>query len=618
MRTSKVVGALAIVAAMAAATTTAGASQQAVLKHRFLPMSMLGPVFGSSFDLAPPPAGQTPEQRAAWLLSERPALGRTPMDWVRFSREAFSLDLPADAPAHAALATNVLRLYAAAGIVPSGTDQLAIAANAARVPAAMSAPFSDLVGAVADAYAVQGPLSKTIVARKFDPRMPLVTPAERDVMTQLQSDIVRAVNVFRARTTTAAPRVGEPLAIDPEGLVVLGSAGDDRYTRSGMFPDPILLVDPSGNDRYENSAGGACPLTPESTLFGDDKWLDCNGLALSVVADLGGNDVYSYDGPPAAVQGAGGPGGLGVLLDVAGDDVYFAQMTRADTYPIFQYVDGGAQGFGYGGAGLLLDGAGDDVWRFDSVSRNGMSIWTLGQGFGGAGGIGIASDVAGKDSWVNESYGLVGDGFQGIYTQGTGLYAGIGIMTDTGGGDDIYRSVVTAQTVDYYAQGFGAFGGVGIMYEDGGNDDYYTLEEATGPSWIDPLLNCAFGTASFGGVGIMVDVAGNDTYYGASRSPTGASVMDNGFGGPGVAYGLFADFGGDDRYVMEAFGNATMIQGRGLWEPVLPDPDTRPDPFESPAGHNTWGTFVDIGGNDTYVGGPGANDSQWPFGVDHA
>jgi hypothetical protein len=595
-----------------------------------LVMSQMGSVVGHRYDQPLPPKGQTPQQRAAWLLDRRPALGRAPSDWLAWSKGTFTLGANAPAARPAAegataaaarnLIANVAALDALAGAPLSGAQRAQVAADAARIPAQVRAPFASLVGTVAAAYAAQVPTAHAILAR-LRPGVDLatlVTRAERDAMTARQTAIVRALDVFRARTSAffdASPSLPRIFA-DPNGLVILGGTGNDTYNRAeGQFPDPILLVDPSGNDTYNNSAGGACPLWPLPVpvhLIGNsgDDWLACNGLVLSVVADLGdgttaaSNDRYHYDGAPSAVQGAGGPGGIGILVDVAGADTYDAKMTRGDNAPFFMYFDGGAQGYGFGGAGLLLDGTGDDTYRFDVYSAKGHSIWALGQGFGGAGGIGIATDLSGNDHWLSDGLGLRGGGFEGIYVDGVGFYGGVGILTDLGGGDDVVRSAVVADTVDFYSQGFAAFGGLGVMVDDGGDDSYYTLEKAISPApGIDPLLNCAYGTASYGGVGIMIDGGGNDTYYGASISTLGAFVMDNGWGGPAVGYGLFVDASGDDSYTMEAQGKTPMIAGRG-------DQGLDSEP-------NWFGTFVDGGGKDSYVGGAGADDTTWLWmGVD--
>lgn len=615
-----------------------GATPAPPLKQ-YQTIAQMASEYADAFTLAPPPQGQTPEQRAQWLLEQRPALGRTPMDWIRWTNEAFSLDAPAEARAeHADLVEGIARLYAALDLPMTDALRATLEADAAAIPAGLRGPFADAVDAVADATLEQIPVAARVRARVldgFEPTELLLTIAERDAMIANAARIMRAVNAVNVALgahradlaePTPAPKAGgsdAPLFSDPEGLVILGGLGNATYARDGVIEDPVLLIEPDGSDLYLNSAGGACPFW-EPMFIGD--WMKCNLLAVSVVADLGAdsNDIYRYAGPPAAVQGAGGIGGLGLLVDAGGDDVYDAKMTRSGIGPWMQYFDGGAQGFGYSGVGVQVDVAGDDVYDFEVTSGTplvaGPPIWALGQGFGGGGGFGLSHDVQGKDDWLTYATGRTYS-FNGIYTDGVGFYGGLGIMNDTGLGDDIYDARVTATSVDYYAQGFGAFGGAGIMYEDGGNDSYFTYEEATGSVLaISPVLNCAYGTASFGAIGIMVDVLGDDVYIGKSKSTQGATVMDNGFGGPGVAYGLFTDTGGDDRYEMYATtgspGDFKKIAGRGLYQVGVFE---NPDFISEPAGTNSWGTFVDIGGTDVYIPSTiGGNNSQWPFGVDRS
>jgi hypothetical protein len=462
---------------------------------------------------------------------------------------------------------------------------------------------------------------------------PVLTIAERDVMLASQQAIISALGSFHAATTghLAEFKASGRTFADPAGLVLIGGSGDDTYTRAAApLPDPILLVDPDGNDTYLNSAGGACPVAPEGQLpppfLVGGHMMDCNGLVLSVVADLGmtSNDTYSFDGAPAAIQGAAGPGAIGVLVDLGGDDKYSTMMTRGDvrTFPT-TYWDGGSQGFGYGGVGALVDVAGNDEYAARAYSlRYDASI--LSQGMGGGGGVGLVVDAAGTDRWINEGLGMTENGgFEGIYSNGTGLFGGVGIQEELGG-DDYYWSSVTAFTTDYYAQGFGGFGGLGIIDDVAGDDHYFTQEVATDP-FFGPQLNCAYGTASFAGIGIMVDHAGNDYYEGDTNSPSGAHVMDWGWGGPGAALGAFVDLGGNDVYNEHAESTSSDIYygGFGYYEPSTPDPNG--DPFNyllnSPGGANVFGVFADIGGTDSYTSPHDAevtNDSVWAFGVDHA
>lgn len=600
------------------------------------PMTVLeqGKLYGHLFPVDPPPAGQTPQSRADWLIDERETLGRTPNAWVDWAKASFvpgAASAPASATARAEIATSVLKLYRLAGITPSLADVRAVTASAARLSPSVQGAFGELVSTVTTAYAAQAPIAKAVearIAKGFDPVNPYLTIAERDAMHARQAAIAKAVERFRVATAGLVPvttAASTPLFRDPMGLVILGGPGDDTYTRdTDGTPDPVLLVDLGGNDDYFNSAGGACPVK----IGG---WMACNMLAVSVAADLGSgetprdvvvprqdgttrvaqvNDYYSYSGGPAAVQGAGGPGGLGVLVDVAGNDWYLSKMVRTEFEPI-QYFDGGAQGFGYAGVGVIADGAGNDWYWADVDSPDGKSVSNFSQGFGGAGGSGISIDADGSDWWIGRAYGGIGSGFSGVYGQGTGFYGGVGVMADLGADRDWYVGLAKAGTVDYYAQGFGAFGGLGILYEDGGDDKYSAIEEATSPNpLISQLLNCAYGTASYGGVGVMIDVAGNDYGYGMTKSAKGAFVMDWGWGGPGPAYSAFVDGAGDDIYKLEAFaGTGARIAGWGYFE--------ADNPFDG----NTFSTFVDYGGNDTYIGADTnviKNNAVWAFGVDQS
>jgi hypothetical protein len=642
IRSSKLVRVLALLALTAAVAPGARAgSANSSRAFTGLPIAQQGAKWGNVFDgtLPLPPEGQTPVQRKDWILNELETNGRTPSEWLRWSEATFNLAMPKDVTAarDADILGSVLSLYANVGLAASVTDVAELQRSIAAIPSEIRPAFGELVQTVATQYALQLPISRTIVARMqaedFGPTNPLMRQIERDITAQHEATVVDAVNLFRARTAAyfedlagSKTESSDPLFADPNGLVILGNVTDDTYNRNAnpLLPDPILLVDPAGSDRYNTSAGGACPVTTPvlpNPLYG--PWMECNSLVLAVTADLGdgvvnaSNDVYHYDGPPSAVQGAGSEGALGILLDVGGNDTYYAKMTRRETNPfsplffISYYFDGGAQGFGYAGNGLLLDGVGDDTYQLDVFSTHGNSIWGFAQGFGGAGGLGINSDAAGTDKWLSNGLGLEGEGFEGIYTQGSGFYGGVGIMTDNGLADDYYSAVLHGQTTDFYALGFGAFGGAGIMADDGGDNYYYSLSHATN-SWIDPLLNCAYGTASFFGVGIMLSGAGNDTYIGETIGEnSGAEVMDEGFGGPGLAYGLFWDLGGDDSYTMNAVAPAgfdEIYTGRGVYGGF--------DPFDPSIPQNTFGTFVDSGGTDTYDRGLGQDNGFWAFGVD--
>lgn len=607
------------------------AAPAAVLRQS--PMRELAELHAGRFPLDPLPAGLDAAGRADHLLNVRQQLGRTPAEWIAVA-DGFG-DVLADpglpAPSEVPLADALGALYAAAGVVPSEADLAASRQAAASIDPALEPAMAAVVAAVAEAYAAQASIAASMPERwdSWDGVSPLLTPDERDSMVEQASRIVGSISKMGA-SVGPGPDVVIPTArvclapLAPDCLAWSGSWHTDSYPPTpGPFPDPILIIDSGGDDTYTNSAGGANPtglIVPGPNPAGG------NGLAVSVVADLGGNDDYTYTGEVSVLQGSGSIGGLGILVDTDGDDRYFADFERTTVGPPLvagvgtYYIDGGAQGTGYAGFGLLLDAWGEDVYDQRISSTQGRCIWGFSQGFGGAGGLGISSDLWGDDAWLSSGTGLTGgndcwgvgnsdDAFQGMYPQGVGIYAGIGIMTDNGLGRDVYLDYNNATTVDYYAQGFGAFGGLGILVEDGGDDVYVAYEKATS-TWINPTLNCAYGTGSLGGVGIMLELGGNDEYLVETVSDKGAETMMEGDGEPIPGYGLFIDADGVDRHegiATSTGGGAQTIYGRGVFD----------------AGHNLAGTYLDLGSDDdlylpviTGIGGSADDDSQWLFGID--
>ncbi len=569
-----------------------------------------------AFHSAPATVSESAQERADRLLAE-PFLGRSPNGWLAWVHDDLAL-VPRDAaPSAPSLASAVQSLYAAYGFEPTLLDAAQADAALLQVPAAGQPALAALVQAVADAAAVQAQVAPAVAARMpaSSSDAPAMTMQERDQAAALSERIVHAMGVLvaqRGQLPVAAATCLAPVGADC--LAWLGSSGPDTYAPgSAALPDPALIVDPAGDDTYTNGAGGANPtglLVPG------------NGLAASVVLDLDGDDDYTYAGEPAVVQGSGSVGGIGILADAWGQDLYKADFVRTTTGPPLLagsvglgYLDGGAQGTGYAGVGLLIDAWGDDVYNMTVASTSGRCIWGFMQGFGGAGGLGVASDAWGVDAWESQGIGITGgsdcwglgsvdDAFQGTYPQGVGIYAGVGIMTDTGMGADLYYNTNESPTVDFYGVGFGAFAGLGVLADDGGNDYWYSYEKASN-SWIDPTLNCAYGTGSLGGAGVFLDLGGDDIYIVETVSDVGAETMMEGAGEPVPGYGLFVDLDGTDWHEAIATpgpGHSGAVYGRG----------------ELDTGHNLVGTYVDAGSDtDTYLpAGFGANNAQWLFGID--
>jgi hypothetical protein len=173
--------------------------------------------------------------------------------------------------------------------------------------------------------------------------------------------------------------------------ILWDAAGDDLYEGahlaqgSALF-GAALLVDPVGRNRFVAAGqaqgwalGGVALLL---TGPGEDEFLarthaqaSAGPEGIAALIDRGGNDRYTLGNEPLSMpspqlpdrntsmgQGAGrgfrprdglsATGGIGLLIDIAGNDRYLAQVF--------------AQGAGfYEGAGLLIDGGGAD--RFDAA-----------------------------------------------------------------------------------------------------------------------------------------------------------------------------------------------------------------------------------------------------------
>ncbi len=248
-------------------------------------------------------------------------------------------------------------------------------------------------------------------------------------------------------------------------LVVVDHAGDDRWGGSGPGPAAAFggiaaIADLAGNDHYTASFfGQAAAVLGRALLYdadGDDRYV-LSGLGqgfastagAAVLLDAQGDDRYrangstdSFDrgGRVSKAQGVGfgsrqgAAGGFGALVDLAGDDIYEAEMF--------------AQGHGFFfGMGLLADRAGND--RYEAVRYV--------QGTAAHVGIGVLIDDTGDDAY----FARVG------IAQGMGLDRSFGLLKD-GAGDDRYSGGVLAQ-------GASTANGIGVL-EDRGGTNRFTLD----------------------------------------------------------------------------------------------------------------------------------------------
>jgi hypothetical protein len=323
----------------------------------------------------------------------------------------------------------------------------------------------------------------------------------------------------------------------PWGEIILDGAADNRYLAGA----PAVLVNLGGDNFYANNTGSSVPgKVPSAVLVdfaGNDRYENwapmrqgCGFMGVGILLDLGGDDTY------IGVRYAQGVGflGIGVLADRDGDDVY-----RAIDY---------GQGVGQFGAGLLLDDAGDNRYEGHQAC----------QGVGFSGGVGLlySADPAGNDHYYNKGqhgsgYGDAGS-FEG-WGQGLGVghrpYAsgGLGLLVDQGGNDRYEGGT--------FSLGGGYYYGIGILNNRAGNDRYrgsrynmgFSAHQAVG-IFLDDGGDDHYQSSHFVGLGmawdesntLFVDRSGNDVYIGPGFA-FGAAAM-NGFA-------LFIDGGGADRYV---------------------------------------------------------------------
>lgn len=385
----------------------------------------------------------------------------------------------------------------------------------------------------------------------------------------------------------------------PLGIIVIDTTGDDN---AHTLVDPLLVIDVGGNDRYEFATALDVHRGRISVLAdvgGDDVYIARDAAACPSAAVMGygilwdtdGNDRHEAQGmaQSAAVFGAsllvddGGSdhfvatghaqgfalGGLALVLSRQGDDVFDA-LTHAQ---------GSA---GPGGVALLVDVAGDDRYRLGNEPLLSPSAQlpernlSMGQGAGRglradhldgrslAGGIGALFDLAGDDHYVAQ-----------VFAQGAGFWEGAGLLVD-GGGDDRFEAA-------WYAMAASAHRAAGVFLSLGDGAGRYSASHSTSIGaahdlsmafFLDSggddqyrLGNLGFGAGHDNGVGVFADLGGNDVYDLAGRQCQGlgfAMVSQPGSLRESLTgMGLFLDLGGDDRYpdACEGGGNGRVWRG---------------------------------------------------------
>jgi hypothetical protein len=316
--------------------------------------------------------------------------------------------------------------------------------------------------------------------------------------------------------------------------VIIDLEGNDRYLGNRFasvaagFLGLGLILDLAGNDFYSGDqlteGSGFLGVGYLVDLAGDDNYI-CQemgqGAAVfgaGLLLDMNGDDLYS--GAKFA-QGFGGPQGVGRLIDVHGNDHYVIGGKKGSSYGNFGIYQGNGQGVGWGfrglaggGLGILHDLMGDDIYEAGNFA----------QGTGYYFGLGLLRDDQGDDKYYGSRY-----------CQGAAAHAAAGILIDHAG-NDLYSGEIAANQgaawdvsvaglFDYSGNdiylgkdlslGAGAQNGLGIFFDGNGDDLYLAdVKKAVGLSGVltyDDGRNAA-------NLGIFVDNGeGNDFYLGQSR-----------------------------------------------------------------------------------------------------
>jgi len=453
------------------------------------------------------------------------------------------------------LAVALQMLYDAEGVA---VPRERIASAVAGVPAELRAPLADLVATVARAHAeasrilpaddiklLAGDLTLTTrlaslgttsgdarVAALWDARAAALSRVDRAALAQASVDVAAAVARFDAPARAASATTCDKILSLP--LVEVGDACDDTYDALDL-----VTVDLGGNDVYLNGAGSgvagagvgvALDLGEGNDTYRSASFAQGFGLAgVGLLYDEGGSDVYSA---MAFAQGSS-TAGAGILYDAgAGNDQYLTDLVENSTL---------TKAATLGGVGVLVDEGGDDVYQ-----QGGLD----GFDYGAAGGVALLVDEAGDDQYLSPDLHVFLDTGTGI-AQDFGMMTGpVQVSSEVGGtsilddraGDDLY------QCGDHVRQGCQASAGLGsfaLLLDRAGNDQYrmgveVERSEIAGIGRLSMGQGGSYGQATppAPATAILDDRAGDDVYH--------AEMWAQGYGSGSL--GALVDEGGHDAY----------------------------------------------------------------------
>jgi hypothetical protein len=314
------------------------------------------------------------------------------------------------------------------------------------------------------------------------------------------------------RYWTAAPGADPSSATLGYGIL-WDTEGDDRYEgtqqaqASALF-GAALLVDGGGSNRFVASSRS------QAQAIG----------GVAVLLSGGGDDEYLAQ---AYSQATGGPAGIALLVDAGGNDRYTLSKLPL-VRPAPQLPDRNTsmgQGAGYGMRGVFFDGrstSGGIGMLLDLAGNDRYEAQVFAQGVGYYEGLGMLLDNGGNDHFEAAWYAM-----------GASAHYAAGILLKRGTGNDVYRSthemVLGAgndlsvgvfvdesgddeYTVGQLSLGVGHANSTGV-FVDGAGNDRYTVASATCRA-LGAAYTHEWGNAreTLPSLGLFLDLGGVDSY----------------------------------------------------------------------------------------------------------
>jgi hypothetical protein len=481
------------------------------------PLAELGPAPGAP--VVPDAA------RGAALAAE--LLAASPGEQVRITAAQAGFAVPAVHAADLALVEGIAALAARDGHPLTQAQRDDLAARAAAMQAGLDAPAARIVSAAVAAWDLRAEA------------MASLSPGEQLDLAALAPLLAAGepgVGVAAVDGATAEPTAPGLSAADRARVVALAArvdagrmaAAEAQLADAVMASLPELQLAASDAPAVETH----CPVAGSVFQFAPYLAIDGTGSCTFhdnwyVTIDLGGNDVYTNNAGGASLATVA----VAVAVDVAGNDLYtkIAPGTTASTSIV-------VQGAAAGGIGLLVDASGSDVYDArvlltpPPLTNPAPTATVVAQG-AAATGAGALVDLMGPNTFVAVASTL--GGIASTTAQGAGGLAGVGVLAtgpDLSGGTP-YVATATSGTLLVAASEFSrtyALGPAGTIAQGGG----------------------------VAGAGALVDAAGADTYF--ARSNGGGDVATVAQGGATGA-GLLVDGEGADAMAAIAIIDAGLV-----------------------------------------------------------